>query len=55
MIAKIVKNIHKNGYSKLADLAYFGHKQILEYCNKKNCQTIVHGGSNYNYRTMKRL
>ena len=28
--ANIVTNLHENGYIKLADLAYFVHKEIVE-------------------------
>ena len=53
--ANIVTNLHVNGYRKLEDLAYFGYKEIVEYCNNKNNQTIVHDYANYGDRTMERL
>ena len=51
--ANIGTNIHGSAYRELADLAYFRHKEILEYCNNKNFQTIVHSGVNYGDRIVK--
>ena len=31
------------------------HKDIVEYYNRDNCQTIMHVGSNYINKIMKRL
>ena len=53
--ANIVTDIHENGYSKLEDLAYFWHKEIVENCNNNFFQTILQGGDNYSDRTMKHL
>ena len=36
-------------------LPYFIQKEIVDYCNNNNHQTIVHGGANYDNRKMKRL
>ena len=53
--ANIVTNIHVNGYSELVDLAYFRHKDIVEYYNNNNFQTIVCGGATYGDSTIKRF
>ena len=41
MTANVVTNLHENEYSELVDLAYFRHKDIVEYYNNNNFQTIV--------------
>ena len=53
--ADIVTNLHGNGYRKLSDITYFLHKDILEYYNNNNFQTIVCGGATYGDSTMKRF
>ena len=55
MTTKTVTNIHESGYSKLVDLAYFGHKEIVEYKNTNNFQPMVNSGANYGNITMKHL
>ena len=53
MTANVVTNLHENEYSELVDLENFRHKEIVEYWNNKNHQTIVRGGANYCNMTMK--
>ena len=31
------------------------HKDIVEYYNRDNCQTIMHVGANYSNKIMKRF
>ena len=43
----IVPNLALNGYSILADLAYFGHKYFEDFYSAKIRQALNCGGANY--------
>ena len=51
----IVLNLALNGYSTLADLASFGHKDFEYFCSDKIRQYFKHGGANYIEKVIKRL
>ena len=51
----IFSSIALKGYSTLADLDYFCHKNIEDYCSAKIIQALDHSGANYSYKFIKHL
>ena len=48
-------NIALNGYSTLADLDYFVHKNFEDFCSASIRQDLNRGGANYSNKVIKRL
>ena len=48
-------NIALNGYSTLADLDYFVHKNFEDFCSASIRQDLNCGGANYSNKVIKRL
>ena len=51
----LVFNLALNGYSNLANLDYFGHKDFEDFCSAKIIQALDHSGANYSYKFIKHL
>ena len=51
----IVLNFSLNGYSTLADLLYFCHKDFEDFCSTKIIQALICGGTNYSDNVIKHL
>ena len=51
----IVSNLALNGYITLADLDYFGHKDLEDFCSTKIRQALNPGGPKYSKKVIKRL
>ena len=48
-------NFALNGYSTLAELAYFGHKDFEYFCSAKIIQALNRGGAKYSDTVIKHL
>ena len=51
----IVLNLALNGYSNLAELAYFGHKEFEYFYSANIRQALNRGGANYIDKVIKRF